>query len=142
MTQAFIKTEKIRFQHIDYAGIVFYPRFLEMLNGLVEDFFEEILHLPFDAMHKTHGIPTVDLQVKFKNPARLGQELRKKLLIQQCGRSSIRAEFTFELPNGDTCLHGQVTLVYVQIADDRKGIKSAEIPPEMREKMQPYILQD
>jgi acyl-CoA thioesterase FadM len=39
----FIKQEKIRFQHIDYAGIVFYPRFLEMLNGLVEDWFEEAL---------------------------------------------------------------------------------------------------
>jgi hypothetical protein len=37
----FTKQEKVRFQHVDYAGIVFYPRFLEMLNCLVEDWFEE-----------------------------------------------------------------------------------------------------
>ena len=43
MNQPFIKTEKIRFKHVDYAGIVFYPRFLEMLNDLVEDWFEEVI---------------------------------------------------------------------------------------------------
>ena len=39
MENAFIKKEKVRFQHVDYAGIVFYPRFLEMLNCLVEDYY-------------------------------------------------------------------------------------------------------
>jgi 4-hydroxybenzoyl-CoA thioesterase len=37
MKQPFIKQEKIRFQHVDYAGIVFYPRFLEMLNYIDEN---------------------------------------------------------------------------------------------------------
>ena len=36
MNQIFTKQEKIKFKHVDYAGIVFYPRFLEMLNDLVE----------------------------------------------------------------------------------------------------------
>jgi 4-hydroxybenzoyl-CoA thioesterase len=36
MSQQFTKQEKIRFKHIDYAGIVFYPRFLEMLNDLLK----------------------------------------------------------------------------------------------------------
>jgi len=79
MNQPFIKTEKIRFKHVDYAGIVFYPRFLEMLNDLVEDWFEEALHRPFSEIHETNGIPTVDLKVQFKNAARLGQVLQKKL---------------------------------------------------------------
>ena len=45
MENAFTKKEKVRFQHVDYAGIVFYPRFLEMLNNLVEDFYEEALDI-------------------------------------------------------------------------------------------------
>ncbi len=79
----YTKPEKVRFAHIDNAGIVFYPRFLEMLNGLVEDWFEEKLDLSFAAMHKTHGIPTVDLKVQFKKPARLGETLTKSLWVKE-----------------------------------------------------------
>ena len=80
---SFNKQEKVRFQHVDYAGIVFYPRFLEMLNGLVEDWFEEALDQPFSKMHETNGIPTVDLKVQFKNAARLGEILTKKLWVKE-----------------------------------------------------------
>ena len=48
----FTKQEKVRFQHVDYAGIVFYPRFLEMLNCLVEDWFEEAIDRPFSKMQQ------------------------------------------------------------------------------------------
>ena len=30
----------IRFRHCDPAGIVFYPRFIEMAHSVVEDFFD------------------------------------------------------------------------------------------------------
>ena len=32
---AFIAQRKVRFQHCDPAGIVFYPRYFEMLNSVV-----------------------------------------------------------------------------------------------------------
>ena len=79
----FTKQEKVRFQHVDYAGIVFYPRFLEMLNCLVEDWFEEALDRPFSKMHETNGIPTVDLKIQFKNAARLG-EIFYSLRVSVC----------------------------------------------------------
>ena len=86
----FTKQEKVRFQHVDYAGIVFYPGFLEMLNCLVEDWFEEALDRPFSKMHETNGIPTVDLKIQSKNAARLGEILTKKLWVK---------EFTLESNN-------------------------------------------
>ena len=95
MNQPFIKQEKIRFKHIDYAGIVFYPRFLEMLNDLVEDWFEEALDRPFSKMHETNGIPTVDLKVQFKNAARIGETLSKKLWVAELKSSSIVCGFQF-----------------------------------------------
>ena len=85
----------VRFQHIDYAGIVFYPRFLEMLNCLVEDWFEEALDHPFSKMHETNGIPTVDLKIQFKNAARLGEILSKKLWVKELKSSSILCGFQF-----------------------------------------------
>ncbi len=136
----FIKQEKIRFQHIDYAGIVFYPRFLEMLNGLVEDWFEEALDRPFSKMHQTNGIPTVDLKVQFKKAARLGETLTKKLWVKELKSSSVICGFRFEDENGNTCLEGEVTLVNVKIAEDRNSIKAEAFTEEMKKKITNYEL--
>lgn len=131
----FEKQEKIRFQHIDYAGIVFYPRFLEMLNGIVEDWFAEVIGQPFEEMHETHGIPTVDLKVQFKAPARLGETLTKKLWVKELKKSSMICGFAFVNEKNHTCLEGEVTLVYVAIQEDRKGIKSEAFSDEIKGKL-------
>lgn len=136
----FIKQEKIRFQHIDYAGIVFYPRFLEMLNGLVEDWFEEALDRPFSKMHQTNGIPTVDLKVQFKKAARLGETLTKKLWVKELKSSSIICGFRFEDESGNTCLEGEVTLVNIKISEDRNSIKAEAFDEEMKRKIMNYKL--
>ncbi|MEW5675363.1 acyl-CoA thioesterase [Flavobacterium enshiense] len=136
----FIKTEKIRFQHIDFAGIVFYPRFLEMLNGLVEDWFEEALHRPFSKMHETNGIPTVDLKVQFKKAARLGEVITKELWVKELRSSSLLCGFLFKCPQGDTILEGEVTLVNVKIAEDRKTISAEAFNEAMREKISYFLL--
>ncbi len=136
----FIKQEKIRFQHIDYAGIVFYPRFLEMLNGLVEDWFEEALDRPFSKIHETNGIPTVDLKVQFKKAARLGEILIKKLWVKELKSSSVICGFRFEDINGNTCLEGEVTLVNVKISEDRESIKAEAFTEEMKEKISTFMI--
>jgi 4-hydroxybenzoyl-CoA thioesterase len=136
----FTKQEKIKFKHIDYAGIVFYPRFLEMLNDLVEDWFEEALDRPFSKMHETNGIPTVDLKIQFKNPARLGEVLTKKLWVIELRNSSILCRFQFVNEKDVTVLEGDVTLVNVKIAEDREKIKAEGFSEEMKNKIMNYKL--
>ena len=140
MNQSFIKQEKIRFKHVDFAGIVFYPRFLEMLNDLVEDWFEEALDRPFSKMHQTNGIPTVDLKVQFKNAARLGEILTKKLWVSELKTSSIVCGFQFLNENDNTVLEGEVTLVNVKIQKDRQSIKAEAFNEEMKQKIMNYKL--
>ncbi len=140
MNQTFIKQQKIRFKHIDYAGIVFYPRFLEMLNDLVEDWFEEALERPFSKMHDTNGIPTVDLKIQFKNAARLGEILTKKLWVKELKTSSIICRFNFINQSEKTVLEGEVTLVNVKIQEDRQSIKAEAFNEEMMEKISQFIL--
>jgi 4-hydroxybenzoyl-CoA thioesterase len=135
MSKIFTKQEKIKFKHIDYAGIVFYPRFLEMLNDLVEDWFEEALGRPFSKMHETNGIPTVDLKIQFKNPARLGEVLTKKLWVIELRNSSILCGFQFVNEKEVTVLEGEVTLVNVKIAEDREKIKAEGFSEEMKDKI-------
>jgi 4-hydroxybenzoyl-CoA thioesterase len=140
MSNYFIKQEKIKFKHVDYAGIVFYPRFLEMLNDLVEDWFEEALDRPFSKMHETNGIPTVDLKVQFKKAGRLGEILTKKLWIKKLGGASILCGFKFEDEEGKTCLEGEVTLVNVVFTEDRNDIKAEGFSEEMKIKISKYII--
>ena len=140
MNKPFTKQEKIRFKHVDYAGIVFYPRFLEMLNDLVEDWFEEALERPFSKMHETNGIPTVDLKVQFKKAARLGEVLTKKLWVKQLKTSSVICGFSFENENIETVLEGEVTLVNVIIQDDRQNIKAEAFNEEVKNKMLNFII--
>ena len=135
---SFNKQEKIRFQHVDYAGIVFYPRFLEMLNCLVEDWFEEALDRPFSKMHETNGIPTVDLKVQFKNAARLGEILTKKLWVKELKNSSIVCGFVFVNETESTVLEGEVTLVNVAFNQERSGIKAEPFTEEMKNKILKY----
>lgn len=136
----FIKQEKIRFQHIDFAGIVFYPRFLEMLNGIVEDWFEEALDRPFSKMHETNGIPTVDLKIQFKSPARLGEVITKKLWVKELRNSSVLCGFQFVNETENTVLEGEVTLVNVSISEDRNSVKSEAFSEEMKSKISKYII--
>ena len=136
----FIKEEQIRFRHTDFAGIVFYPRFLEMLNDLVEDWFDEALDRPFSKIHETNGIPTVDLKVQFKNAARIGEVLTKKLWVQELKNSSVVCGFTFINQDNKTVLEGEVTLVNVAIAEDRKNIESEAFSETMVNKITNYKL--
>ena len=141
MNQPFTKQEKIRFKHVDYAGIVFYPRFLEMLNDLVEDWFEEALERPFSKIHETNGIPTVDLKVQFKKAARLGETLTKKLWVINLGGASVTCGFRFEDEQGKTCLEGEVTLVNVAISGDRNTIKAETFNEDMKNRISKYIIE-
>ena len=136
----FIKEEQLRFRHTDFEGIVFYPRFLEMLNDLVEDWFDEALDRPFSKIHETNGIPTVDLKVQFKNAARIGEVLTKKLWVQELKNSSVVCGFTFINQDNKTVLEGEVTLVNVAIAEDRKNIKSEAFSETMVNKITNYKL--
>ena len=142
MEKAFTKKETVRFQHVDFAGIVFYPRFLEMLNNIVEDFYDEALNMPFKNIHKTGGIPTVDLKIQFKKAARLGDVLTKYLWVKKLGSSSMTCGFKFEHQDGSTCLEGEVSLVRVAFNDGRDEIKSSPFPDDMRAKLEQYLIPD
>lgn len=140
MNQVFTKKEKIRFKHVDYAGIVFYPRFLEMLNDLVEDWFEEALDRPFSKIHETNGIPTVDLKVQFKKAARIGEILTKSLWVNHLGGASVTCGFKFSDENGRTCLEGEVTLVNVALHKGSNDIKAEAFSEDTRNRISKFIL--
>ncbi len=61
---------RIEFNHCDPAGIVFFPRYFEMLNSQVENFFRDVLDYPFEKMMfgDGHAVPTVHFEIAFAIP--------------------------------------------------------------------------
>ncbi len=93
---SFTTRSKVRFAHVDAAGIVFYPRYFEMLNGAVEDWFAEGVGVGFAELHLTRGlgVPTVSLDSRFAAPSRLGDELDITIEVKSVGRSSCAVAYT------------------------------------------------
>ena len=66
---------QIECQSCDPAGIVFYPRYFEMTNSVVENF-STMWSAQFASMHNgaDNGVPTVALAAEFVAPSRLGDK--------------------------------------------------------------------
>ena len=87
---AFVFSQKVRFQHCDPAGIIFYPRYFEMLNATIEEWFATRLGLSFAEIHgpMRMGVPTAALSADFRAPSRLGEVLDFALRLERVGGAS------------------------------------------------------
>ncbi|MFZ6680750.1 acyl-CoA thioesterase [Undibacterium sp. Tian12W] len=126
----------IRFAHCDPAGIVFYPLYFEMMNGVVEDWCAQGLACSFHEMHIARGIglPTVHLETDFIKPAELGESLLAELIVTKLGKSSVELEICFSGPQQDVRLKARLVLVMM----DLKLRKALAIPDELRIAMLKY----
>jgi 4-hydroxybenzoyl-CoA thioesterase len=82
---------RIRFAHCDPAGIVFFPQYLVMLNGLVEDWFTDGLGVSYSDLLGTRriGLPIVRLECEFRAVSRMGDDVTLGLAVERVGRSSL-----------------------------------------------------
>lgn len=129
---AFVTTRKVLFQHCDPAGIVFYPRYFEMINSVVEEWFEDVLGHSFASLHmdQKKGVPTAGISVDFRAPSRLGEVLTFTLTPGPLGRSRIPCRIEAH-GGGQLRLEGALTLVYV----DGVTLTSEPLPPALTERI-------
>ncbi len=84
-------TRLVEFQHCDPAGIVFYPRYFEMINSVIEEYFRDHLAYPFGPMHAVdrRGVPTATIKVDFHAPSALEDLLTFDVHVERAGTSSV-----------------------------------------------------
>ncbi|MBB5222317.1 4-hydroxybenzoyl-CoA thioesterase [Amaricoccus macauensis] len=117
---AFTTTHTVRFQHCDPAEIVFYPRYYEMLNATIEEWFDTRLVWSFAEIHgpMDRGVPTVAHETVFLKPSRLGERLDFTLTPTHIGGSSVKllVEVTCD---GEPRVRFNTTLVWFAKSDGR-----------------------
>lgn len=128
-------TIQIRFAYCDPAGIVFYPRYLEMFNNLVEDWCRQET-LPFFEVNAGigRGLPTVHLEVDFLAPSFMGDQLTATLSVREIGTSSVGLEIVLQGPDGADRVRGHVILVLM----DALTMRAIAIPDDIRSRIAAY----
>jgi len=83
---------RVEFQHCDPAGLVFYPRYFEMINSVIEEYFRDFLGYSFAPMHFSdgRGVPTAEISAEFHAPTRLEDMLNFSLETTHIGKSSAK----------------------------------------------------
>ncbi len=129
MKPVYERRELVRFGHCDPAGIVFYPRYYEMLNALVEDWITEGLGISYAELlgPRRVGLPTVSLKTEFQRVSRMGDELVQRIAIGRLGRSSLTLNVEFAGADGLRVAFEQV-LVCTSLATHQ----SQEFPADLR----------
>jgi 4-hydroxybenzoyl-CoA thioesterase len=124
---------QIEFNHCDPAGIVFYPRYFEMVNSVIENFFADVVGRSFASMHNgaSNGVPTVAMEAVFQKPSRLGDKVRFMLRVDRVGGSSVTMGLEGHGPDGLRLRVG-MTLAWID------GMKAAPWPREMRAALEGY----
>ena len=133
------KTEVlVRFADCDPAGIVFYPRILEMFNNLVEDWCCAGLDFSFDdiVIKRGWGLPTVHLEVDFIAPCRLGEVLTANLFVRSVGTSSISVDIVLCGPDQTDRVRGKVVLVLI----DRQASRALPLPEALRSRIKAFVV--
>lgn len=125
----------IEFNHCDPAGIVFYPRYFEMTNSVVENFFADDLGHSFRRMmDEGNGVPTARLEVDFRAPSRLGEVLEFTLDVLRVGGSSVGLRQVARC-GGAVRMEAGITLVWVDAAG-----RPARWPDDIRAGLERHLL--
>lgn len=112
--EVFMADRRVRFADCDAAGIVFYPRYFEMLNGVVEDWFAGPLGASFRDLHLNRhvSVPTAVVEARFIAPSRLEDDLTFALTVTKLGGASCGLRHRIA-SGGQLRFEATQTIVYV-----------------------------
>jgi 4-hydroxybenzoyl-CoA thioesterase len=125
----------VRFSHCDPAGIVFYPQYFIMFNGLVEDWFNQGLGVNYARYITEHrlGFPIVKLECDFVAPSKIGEVITLGLRLERLGRSSLEIAVD--------CRHAQedrLRAKFVLVAMDLDRQRARPVPDDLRGLMEAF----
>lgn len=122
--------QRVRFNEVDAAGIVFYPRFFDYFHMAFEDFFGAATGVPYHVWIKERriGWPTVHVECDYRAPLRYGDAFEVAVSFPKVGRSSFVTRYEVR-SDGDLRCAAAITCV----TTDLDRMESLAIPLVVRE---------
>lgn len=134
---------RVPFGHTDHAGLVYYPRVFHYFHLAYEDFFHEVLDLPFQEFFERRevGAPIVHCESEFKGPLRHGDIIEVGAQILRRSERSWTWKFEITRPaDGEprpVLASGTITKVFV----DMNTMRPVPMEPDVREKVDEILAQ-
>ena len=127
---AFETVIPVRFGDVDYAGIMYYPRFFQNFHAVFEDMFGARLGVPYMSILKDRriGFPMVKISTDFRRPFRFGEPMRLRIECTRIGNSSV--DFLYRGFNGQAAepsVEAKATVVTVNL----DTLQPIAIPPDI-----------
>src|SRR5437016_3723124 len=119
----------VRFGACDPAGIVYTPEYLNLFNGVVEDWYGEALSISYHELvgKRRVGLGYAHVSGDFAKPSRMGDVLDVAVIVRHIGRASLT--FTVHAFNrGTECVRSTFVTVTTSLVDH----KAIALPDDLR----------
>jgi len=127
---AFRRQRLIRFSDCDPAGIVFYPQYFVMFNGLVEDWVNAMgVGYQRLIVEQRIGLPTVRVEADFRAVSRFGDSVTLALVVERLGTRSLTLALQCVGADGELRMQMRQVLVTTSLETHR----ALEIPAALRD---------
>jgi len=125
----------IRFSHCDPAGIVYFARYFDLLNGVVEDWFNQSLKIDYYEMigPRRVGLGYVSANADFFRPGFMGDQLECAVVVHRIGRSSLTLH-VHASRDAEPVLLARLVIVTTSL----KTHKSIALPDDLRAALERY----
>ncbi len=127
----YVQRRTVRFEEVDFARIVYFPRLFGYCHQTFEDFFRDEVGIPYAQMlgERRVGYPAVHAESDFKAPLRFGEDVRIEMEALKVGNRSITSRY--RLFRGETDeLCTECRIVTVSISMDVYG--ATDLPSDVR----------
>ncbi len=128
---AFTKKIPVRFDDVDFARVVYFPKLFGYCHQVFEDFFGEAVGIPYAQMLQKRkvGYPSVHAEADFKHPLRFGDVARISMETVKLSSKSITNRYQLFL-NDSATLCAEVEIITVPI--DMDTFKAKPVPEDVR----------
>lgn len=119
-TGAWHVAKVVRFSHCDPAGIVYYPRYFDLLHEAKEDWLREAVgvSLPTLIAERRHGLPIVRLEAEFLAPSRMGDVLDIAVAVAHLGGAALHLDY--DVRSGtQKRMHARSVIVHIRLDDGK-----------------------
>lgn len=119
----------VRFGSCDPAGIVYTPEYLNLFNGVIEDWYGDALGLPYHELvgKRRTGLGYAHVSADFAKPSSMGDVLDVAVIVCDIGGASMRLT-VHAFKDGTECVRASFVTVTTSLLDH----KAIALPDDLR----------
>ncbi len=130
----------VRFDEIDAAGFVYFPKLVALAHEALERLLEDARPGGYAGwvVHERVGLPCVHVAADFSAPLRFGDELVVTTRVVKFGDTSVTFDVRVVRGDGTPC----ATIDYVVACADLTVPQKRALPPQLRDALERFAVEE